>query len=517
MLFSKAKRDAQPSFYLSHDGMLNFVWKLSLSLMVIVFIGDGYDSNPVSAQAPKKIVAPLAIIESPVAGSHLQVKVEEDFYAKVRSEQSVRLTDFPLTPDSLVELELEQFFITTTKIRIVAATDTGEFEISHPQIALFKGYVTDMPDSKVFLGISSSGMRGLVQMTGNQYVVAPIKDRLRTDDTLLHQIYDRSAEQQLDLNDPANRCGTETALQELLDLPDNLGIQADSSQFRFGRVALECDYEFWDRFNSMDQALTYIYQIFGAASVIYETDLSVKLVLPFIRIWTTINDPYSHIGGGGEAQWEFQDYWRDNHSTPGQPGYIERDMAHMLSGRGVEARGNISQLCKEYGYSISGGNAAPNGFQHDLVLAAHEIGHVFGGRHSHCFDPPIDKCATAPDCNDTQDCNTVPGTIMSYCHFCPGGFNNFLHEFHTKNIAGMRTVIDSSCLGIARAPVYVDWRNVGFEDGTAGNPYNTVVEGAESVLPGGTVRITGGNYAEQITIWQPMTLTAPSGSVTIGE
>jgi hypothetical protein len=81
----------------------------------------------------------------------------------------------------------------------------------------------------------------------------------------------------------------------------------------------------------------------------------------------------------------------------------------------------------------------------------------------------------------------------------------------------MRSHIDSSCLCLARDPSYVDWRNTGFEDGTAAWPYNTVKEGTEAVLPGGTVSIANGNYPEQITIWQPMTLNATGDSVIIGE
>jgi hypothetical protein len=71
---------------------------------------------------------------------------------------------------------------------------------------------------------------------------------------------------------------------------------------------------------------------------------------------------------------------------------------------------------------------------------------------------------------------------------------------------------------LARNPSYVDWRNTsGTEDGTPANPYNTVKEGTEAVLPYGTVSIAGGNYPEQITIWQPMTLNATGGGAVLGE
>ena len=71
---------------------------------------------------------------------------------------------------------------------------------------------------------------------------------------------------------------------------------------------------------------------------------------------------------------------------------------------------------------------------------------------------------------------------------------------------------------LIRNPCYVDGRNIsGIEDGTVTSPFNTVTEGSEVVLPGGMVSIANGNYPEQITIGQPMTLTATGGTVTIGQ
>jgi hypothetical protein len=105
---------------------------------------------------------------------------------------------------------------------------------------------------------------------------------------------------------------------------------------------------------------------------------------------------------------------------------------------------------------------------------------------------------------------------MSYCHFCPGGYNNVRHEYHAKNIAQMLN--HTPCLRLARNPCFVDWRNTsGTEDGTSTYPYNTVKEGVEAALPGGTVSIANGNYNEQITIWQPMTLDSNGGTTTIGQ
>jgi len=55
------------------------------------------------------------------------------------------------------------------------------------------------------------------------------------------------------------------------------------------------------------------------------------------------------------------------------------------------------------------------------------------------------------------------------------------------------------------------------EDGTVMRPYDTVLEGATGSSTGDTLFIMPGLYDEQITLNQTVTLTAPMGTVTIGQ
>ncbi len=67
--------------------------------------------------------------------------------------------------------------------------------------------------------------------------------------------------------------------------------------------------------------------------------------------------------------------------------------------------------------------------------------------------------------------------------------------------------------------VFVDRVNLGFEDGSWFNPYNTVQEGVAAVNPSGIVWINAGNYNERVVISRPMTLmvTGNTGVVRIGD
>ncbi len=507
------------------------IFIVGLAAMLFFAIG-----NPVFADnnTAMEIASPLWVndLESLDAGTSLTLS--ESTYEIMKELHTVSLTDFPLSRTKSVDLELEQFSIITPKTRIVAGTEQGDIPVSPPDISLFRGSVADANDSRVVLGISPRGCHGFILYDQKGYVINPTKRTKESGGQLSHVIHELS-----ELPEPAPGtapgCGGTLAPAEELTPIEPVSTEMTPNEsaaapFRSLRLALECDYEYWDQFNNIDEALEYIYVLFGWGNYIFHNDVSINITLTFVRIWTTINDPYSYKGGEDTALEEFKDYWNANHN-PGQPGFVERDLAHLLSSRGINGWGRQSgALCSYYvGYSCSGGNhllpTLPENLVHDVTIVFHELGHNHNAQHTHEFDPPIDCCVAEGNCQE-QDCNDAPSTMMSYCHQCPGGNNNILWTFHPLNINRMLSTINASCLRFSQNPCYVDWRNTsGIEDGTATNPYNTVKEGVEGVLPDGTLSIANGLYPEvnwqnlvtDITIWQPMTLTATGGTVTIGQ
>jgi hypothetical protein len=454
------------------------------------------------------------------------LNLEADSYWKLRRYQSVRLVDFPLSETERVDLVLEQFHLATPETRIVAGTDEGDIAIPAPEIMLFRGVVSGRPQSRVVLGVSPRGMQGTIRTAEESYAFSPRRGSGNKGNRGSHVILRKS---ELPAALPEGRL--ERSLSDAIPWPGTVeqeGLSAPRlpGSFQVCRLALDCDYEFWQRFLDYGAALDYIYTLFADIGDIFERDVSSKITLTYIRIWTTVNDPYSYVGGECTGLDELKSYWTQHHN-PGQAEFIERDVTHLLSSRGVCACAWEGVLCSyEGGFSISGGIAllpteAQNLF-HDTHFAGHEIGHNFNGHHTHCLIDPatndwIDKCATEPGCNQTPDCSTAPSSIMSYCADC-GGLTMELLEFDSVNIGRIRSHVSSSCLRLARNPAYVDWRNTsGTEDGTAANPYNTIKEGTEAVLPYGAVSIANGSYPVSITIWQPMVLNATGGSVVIGQ
>jgi hypothetical protein len=116
-------------------------------------------------------------------------------------------------------------------------------------------------------------------------------------------------------------------------------------------------------------------------------------------------------------------------------GSVQRDLTHFLSPRGLG--GGVAWLdavCSDFNYAVEGNMSGffpyPIQDNHpqnwDLMVVAHEGGHNVGAPHSH--DIGIDNCAGG-------DCSVTPhGTIMSYCHLCPGGMANIEMHFHPIEI-----------------------------------------------------------------------------------
>jgi len=65
--------------------------------------------------------------------------------------------------------------------------------------------------------------------------------------------------------------------------------------------------------------------------------------------------------------------------------------------------------------------------------------------------------------------------------------------------------------------VFVDSANAGPQDGTVANPFNTIAQGRNNSVAGGTVVTTAGSYNERLTFTNPLTLRAVLGTVTIGQ
>ena len=179
------------------------------------------------------------------------------------------------------------------------------------------------------------------------------------------------------------------------------------------------------------------------------------------------DDPWSSDISDSEDQLnEFKKLWQN---TP-PDGAVTCGLKQMLSARnlGGGIADAIGGTCVGSEYAVCGNLSGffpfplqDNSFQNwDIIVASHEAGHVLGCQHTHALTPRYDNCVSG-GCIST-------GTIMSYCHLCPGGLSNIVFRFAPPNKVQMDVwlAVNGACSGFEQpCPIYVP-SNFRASDGT---------------------------------------------------
>lgn len=220
-------------------------------------------------------------------------------------------------------------------------------------------------------------------------------------------------------------------------------------------MALETDYDYLGVKFGDDQAAatTYATQLIAAVGHQFQEQVQTRLTLAYLALYTTSDDPWEIPDTGGtvlQLLEEFREAWLSNWP-------VEAEAAHLLCS-GMNA-GGVSYLDEvgdpRWAFSVSTfiqgnidwGNFSfnPGGFTWDFIVVAHETGHLFNADHTHNYCPPFDECAKSSawgTCQDETDCSSR-GTLLSYCHTCPGSTNKVWLEFEPYIANQMRIAADT--------------------------------------------------------------------------
>jgi hypothetical protein len=226
-----------------------------------------------------------------------------------------------------------------------------------------------------------------------------------------------------------------------------------AGECRVFRIALETDQEFLaDLFGgNQASATTYVGTLYAAMNDIYTRDVNAAFEISYLRLWST-EDPWTSTTTSSQLG-QYRTFWNGNMAS------VTRDLGHYLSGRGLGGGvAYLSAACgsNAYGLSANLGGFFPyplvnnSGQNWDIMVVAHEVGHNLGSRHTHDpngYNPPVDGCGNAylnpPGVQDCTAADLNIGTIMSYCHICPGGMSNMRMEFGPRVSQVIRTYIDN--------------------------------------------------------------------------
>ncbi len=371
---------------------------------------------------------------------HAEAQAQRSAFASLASSPRVTLTldhdalagesaileRFPLPGGPPVDLVLEPFNIFPPDARIVVMDDAGErpagFDPS--SVECWRGTVSGYAGSHVFLSIAEGSTVGRVELGAGRPTYAIRSSGGDPAEVVV------SRQQGGPATDLAPRpCGVGIGPIG----PANPGVPptGDGPGSGFGptygpmvrglymaKLAVDADYAMYRLFENERAALTFLAQLYAAASDVFVRDTGTRIDLVFLRVWTTPDHPYE--AGVGFPQ-----------IPPG----VAHDVSQLMSGRkdapyGGQAAG-ICATASWVGYGIGrlSEPGPPTVFDHDLGVALHELGHSLGARHTH--DYRIDRC-------DSVSTQPRRGTIMSYCSttFSGGAALRDMH-FH----AGLRTEI----------------------------------------------------------------------------
>lgn len=331
-------------------------------------------------------------------------------------------------------LDLTRFTNLTPGARVVSVDAHGEeHPIDTSGVVLLRGTLAGDPDSVAFLAVTPGQVSGFIRADGGVRIIssgaAGAGDAVRS--VMMAD---------MKLGDGSPICSVQTdhpgfyPRGQVPPAPATLGDAAGmrGAPCRVARIAMDSDYEFTNLFRgNAVLAAAYIQTLMAASSMIYERDVNVRFVIPYIRVFTANNDPYSGNNGTIDFLFEMRDHWNVAMR------HIPRETVHGLSGRSLGGGvAYVNALCSgdfAHGVSANMKGAFPlpvvdNSNQNwDLMVVSHELGHNFGSGHTHDgYSPAIDGCGDG-DCGAALD-----STIMSYCHLCAGGLSNVDMRLHPR-------------------------------------------------------------------------------------
>lgn len=315
--------------------------------------------------------------------------------------------------------------------RALASFDPGAVTMLRGPARLPTGEV-----GSAFIAFDAQRITGRVTFGARRYELTTAAGGLRADELLLRPV--RADLDRLAPDVPL--CAADTASSSLPEL--ERGAIAPQRGLRRIQLAVDTDYELFERFGNLADEAFYITALYGVVSDIYSRDLRAHMELTYVRLWDTPADLFNDA----DPLYSFAGWWDDNMSV------VTRDAAQFLTGRRDLPYGGVAWvngMCNDFQYSVAGLisgvfdpslNSGP--LQWDIIVSAHELGHTCGTAHTH--DYGLDDCYPLPG-------TPSRGTIMGYCHLQNGGTSNtdlrfdaYVQDLLRANLASL-FCIDADC------------------------------------------------------------------------
>jgi hypothetical protein len=326
--------------------------------------------------------------------------------------------EFPLNSGLNISADLKKQEVLTPDARIVAGTEQGDREIQIAgKFVSYMGTVRGVKNSFVSLTVFNDFFTA-VTVENDVYVIGQLSN---SNDYIIYNSSSLKVKHEFE-------CGSETMEipQKIKELQSSLNPQVrdySTSTLLKATMAIESDYDTYVHYgSSVENTSKYLISLMASVSAVYIKEVNVQLSIGYLRVWSTVNDPYTGTTSGALLD-EFRSYWNSNMSA------VSRTLAHYITTRpgGLGGIAWVNVLCSSpnsgYGYAFSDIDGTFNTlpvYSWDVDVVCHETGHNFGSPHTHNCSwsgGPIDTCYVPVE----GGCYSGPaiprvGTIMSYCH-----------------------------------------------------------------------------------------------------
>ncbi len=383
-------------------------------------------------------------------GRERRLDLDRAVLRDLRTRGTATLDGFPVGVDGSATLEVHRIEPFSRTLRIEADGPSGRTTVPRPDTVYFAGTVAGAPGSVAFLAATTDSVHGFVMRDGRTFPFGAGSDgALRA--------YALDDVDPAKFPGPSDFCATDLHPElpvghPAMHMPDAsaTATPGHSPVMLEAQVAVDTDTELLHKFATLNDASSYLSDLFAASTAIYEAQVQVHLKLNYVRL-RSASDPWTASDTVGQLN-EVQSYWQN--PANGMPNGTN-DVVHFVSGKTVTGGvAYIDAACDDtYHFGVSQVFGAfdlsdPNGIW-DVLVVTHEIGHTLGSVHTHCYNPPLDHCY-----NQESGCYSGPtslppggGTIMSYCHLLPGGLANVNLEFGDTVATTIRNFVTSvSCL-----------------------------------------------------------------------
>ncbi len=390
---------------------------------------------------------PFTLNSGPNIVGSISIAVNPGTFSKLVDGTRLVKMALPISESETVSLELKRFEVLTPDAKFYIGTASGKQEVSAPEVIFYRGKVSGSNNSHAYLSFTSNdNVMGYVTLDGQTHYIAQIPDQDMAAVT--------SNAGEAELPPLAEFCNVEDVGGTFFkSYAGDSGPAASPAGMRVAVMALDADQAFFNIFGDLTAAQTYLLQLLGAVSDIYQRDINMKLMASFVRVWSTGGEPFNQ-----NSLFSFRTYWNDNEDTTGI------DLIHLISGRrdlNFGGTAYLSAYCTEFRYGISGfinGTfptpiGIPNNGNWDVTVFTHELGHNFGSWHTHDsiqYIPLIDSCAYN---------FASRSTILSYCHIHPGYTANIDMRYHAR----VQQVIESNIVS-GSACFWFDCNDNGIDD-----------------------------------------------------